>query len=104
MPDQGLQSFLECICQPFHGFFLVDSGTVGPTQLEPAAGDKTVELEKMRAFVFRRMGGTERVPRRSDHFLSGHDLIELAQVIEQDLGSREASQFCPYRLIGQIPE
>ncbi len=90
--DEGGQAAQEGLRQSLHRLPVVQGGAVEPLQAQPALDHAAVDLQDVAAGPGGGGGGTGGLAGQAEGRILGGRLIELAQVVEADLGRRHGLQ------------
>ena len=71
-------------------------GAVDPPSLEPSGAHEGYDLEAMSALVRWSVPGARRFVGKAEQVGTGDDLIELAEIVEQQLGGRPCGELRAY--------
>ena len=101
--DQLPQAAGETLGHRLHRGALELAGAVGPVDAQATAGDPGEDVEAMGAEGLRAAGRARRLGGAGERRLPLQRLIELAQVVEADLGLRCGAELCGHRGVPAQP-
>ena len=84
--DHAAQRVYEVVGETFDDFRPVALGAVDPAGLESAVAHEGHHFEAVRALVRRPVPAPRRLVGEPEQFRTRYDLIELAEIVEQQLG------------------
>ena len=100
MLDHAAQRVYEVVGETFDDFRPVALGAVDPAGLESAVAHEGHHFEAVRALVRRPVPAPRRLVGEPEQFRTRYDLIELAEIVEQQLGRWAGGKLCADGRIG----